>query len=90
MAHAIYNVSQAQTSLAELVDGAVAGEEIVIARAGKPLAKLVPWPTPALPRKPGGWEGQIWISPDFDGPLLGDLLDVLEAGGDGREGSGGR
>ena len=90
MAHAIYNLYRAKTSLSKLVDRAAAGEEIVIAKAGKPLAKLVPCTTPAVPRKPGGWEGRIWISPDFDEPLPEAILDAFEGGGRKQdEGEGG-
>ena len=50
------NVAEAKAKLSELLDRAVAGEDIVIARAGKPLAKLVPV-NPIEPRKPGAWRG---------------------------------
>jgi antitoxin (DNA-binding transcriptional repressor) of toxin-antitoxin stability system len=45
---------------------AAAGEEIIIGKAGKPVAKLVPYVEKRAPRKPGGWEGRVWIAPDFD------------------------
>jgi antitoxin (DNA-binding transcriptional repressor) of toxin-antitoxin stability system len=50
------------------VERAAAGEEIVIAKAGKPVARLVPFrESLSVPkRKPGGWKGKVWISPDFD------------------------
>lgn len=50
------NVAEAKAKLSELLDRAVAGEDIVIARAGKPLARLVPV-NPVEPRKPGAWRG---------------------------------
>ncbi|MGC2525912.1 MAG: type II toxin-antitoxin system prevent-host-death family antitoxin [Stellaceae bacterium] len=50
------NVAEAKAKLSELLDRAVAGEDIVIARAGKPLARLVPV-NPIEPRKPGAWRG---------------------------------
>ena len=62
------NLYEAKAHLSELVDRAAAGEEIVIAKAGTPLARLVPLPPPRL-REPGGWEGKVWIAPDFDDPL---------------------
>ena len=43
-----------------------AGEEIVVAKAGKPLAKLVRYEQPKEPRRLGGLEGRIWIADDFD------------------------
>jgi prevent-host-death family protein len=60
------NIHEAKTHLSKLVDRAASGEEIVIARAGKPVAKLVPYLEPREPRKPGALKGQIWIAPDFD------------------------
>jgi prevent-host-death family protein len=63
------NMHEAKTHLSRLVDEAAAGEEVVIAKAGRPLVKLVPYVAERTPRRPGGWEGQVWISPDFDDPL---------------------
>ena len=60
------NIHQAKTHLSRLVDQAVAGEDIVIAKAGKPLVKLVPVGTDRPRRVPGAWRGKIWIAPDFD------------------------
>ena len=57
----------AKARLSELVQRACAGEEIVISRNGKPAARLVPVARPQR-RGPGGWEGQIWMAPDFDVP----------------------
>jgi antitoxin (DNA-binding transcriptional repressor) of toxin-antitoxin stability system len=54
------------------------GEEIIIAKAGKPMAKLVPVPKVRKPRKPGGWEGQVVMSEDFDAPLPEDLQAAFE------------
>ena len=59
------NIAQAKTRLSELVEKAASGEEIVIARDHKPVAKLVPVRTHA-PRVPGSAKGQVWIAPDFD------------------------
>jgi prevent-host-death family protein len=61
------NVYEAKTHLSQLLDRAAAGEEIVIARAGRPVARLVALAEPAAHRrKPGGWHGQVNIAPDFD------------------------
>ena len=61
------NMHQAKTSLSRLVERALAGEEIVIARNGEPLVKLVPVPTERKARVPGRYKGRIWIAPDcFD------------------------
>ena len=55
-------------------DGAGAGEEIIIAKAGKPLVKLIPYQEKLEPRTPGGWEGKVIMSDDFDDELPPDLL----------------
>ena len=68
-----YNLYDAKTRLSELVDRASAGEEIVIAKNGRPLARLVPIPAEKPNRSPGGWEGMVWIAEDFDEPLAADL-----------------
>jgi prevent-host-death family protein len=61
------NVYEAKTHLSQLLDRAAAGEEIIIARAGRPVARLVPLADPStLRRSPGGWRGQVRISDDFD------------------------
>ena len=66
----IRNVSDAKEQLSALLVMVEQGEEIVIARAGRPIAKLVQYEKPKLPRKLGALEGQFWISPDFDEPDL--------------------
>jgi prevent-host-death family protein len=81
MPEAVYNLYEAKTSLSRLVDRAAEGEEIVIAKAGKPLAKLVPLPKAHTPREPGGWEGRVYISEDFDEPLPEEFQAAFE----GRE-----
>ena len=67
------NMHEAKTRLSELVEQAAAGEEIVISRAGKPRARLVPL-KPVTKRKPGGWKGKTWIADDFDAPLPPEIL----------------
>jgi len=68
----ILNLYEAKTQLSKLVDQASAGEEIVIAKAGTPKARLVPLRKPS--RKPGVWKGRIWVSEDFDDELPADVL----------------
>ncbi len=63
------NMHEAKTHLSRLVEEAVNGEEVVIARAGRPLVTLVPYVEKKQLRKPGGWEGKVWISDDFDDPM---------------------
>ncbi|HEV7672411.1 MAG TPA: type II toxin-antitoxin system prevent-host-death family antitoxin [Thermoanaerobaculia bacterium] len=78
MAAAVYNLYEAKTGLSSLVDRAAEGEEIVIAKAGKPLAKLVPFRKNPPLRQPDTWAGQVWIADDFDDPLPEDLLAAFE------------
>jgi prevent-host-death family protein len=73
----IFDLHEAKNQLSALVDRAAAGEEIFIAKHGKPLAKLVPIPASAAkkgPRKPSGAMKIKWISPDFDDPLPPEFL----------------
>lgn len=65
----VVNIYEAKTSLSELVELAVGGEEIIIAKAGVPKVKLVPVPGPKAVREPGGSEGRIWYAPDWDAPM---------------------
>jgi prevent-host-death family protein len=76
---ATFNLYEAKTSLSSLVDRAASGEEIIIAKNGKPCAKLVPLGITANKRRrPGGWEGQVWIAEDFDAPLPDEILRAFE------------
>lgn len=75
---AIINLYEAKTSLSRLVERAAAGEGIIIAKAGKPKARLVPLAGHAEPRQPGGWEDKVWIAEDFDEPLPADILAGFE------------
>jgi len=72
------NLYEAKTKLSELVERAAAGEEIVIAKAGQPRAKLVPVPLQCAPRKGGFWKGKFEIPEDFDAPLPEDVLKLFE------------
>lgn len=62
----IVNIHEAKTHFSRLVERVVGGEEVIIGRAGKPVARLVPYREDETPRSPGGWEGRVWISEDFD------------------------
>jgi prevent-host-death family protein len=74
----IVNIHDAKTHLSRLLAEVEAGEEVTIARAGKPVAKLVPVKRPAAPvtrrNLAGALKGKIWIGPDFDDPLPDDVL----------------
>jgi prevent-host-death family protein len=61
------NIHEAKTHLSRLVERVAAGEEIVIGRAGKPVAKLIPYRDAAVPvRRPGTWRGKVKIKRGFD------------------------
>jgi prevent-host-death family protein len=73
------NIHEAKTHLSRLVEQAAAGDEIVIAKAGRPLARLVAFrPAVEEPRKLGRLKGQIAIPDDFDAPLPEELLRSFE------------
>jgi prevent-host-death family protein len=72
------NLYEAKTHLSDLVERAARGEEIVIAKAGHPKARLVPIGRRQSPRKPGAWKGRVRIAADFDAPLPEDLLETFE------------
>ena len=69
---------EAKTHLSRLVERAEAGEEILIARAGRPVARLVPLAVRTQRREPGLWRGLVQMAPDFD-ETPPDLLDAFEA-----------
>jgi prevent-host-death family protein len=72
------NVHEAKTHLSKILDRVLAGEEIIIAKAGKPVARLVPLEAERKPRVPGTYAGRIRIADDFDAPLPEDLLEGFE------------
>lgn len=63
------NIAEAKARLSELVQMAMSGEDVVIARDNRPLLKLVPLGAPAGPRVPGSAAGVVWVAPDFDDTL---------------------
>lgn len=63
------NIHEAKTHLSRLIERVEAGEEITLARAGRPVAKLVPIKRLLEPRPLGLWKGKVVIKPDFDDPL---------------------
>jgi prevent-host-death family protein len=72
------NVHDAKTQFSKLLQRVLAGEEIVIAKAGSPVARLVPYEQKPTRRIPGSAKGKIWIASDFDAPLPNDLLEAFE------------
>jgi len=77
----VINLYEARMHLSRLVERASLGEEIVIAKAGRPMARLVSLKRTAAPRRPGLWKGKLVIHPDFDDPLPEEILAAFE----GRE-----
>ncbi|MGH8776775.1 MAG: type II toxin-antitoxin system Phd/YefM family antitoxin [Jiangellaceae bacterium] len=60
------NVYEAKSTLSALLARVEAGEDVVIARHGRPVARLVPVESKPVRRKPGAWKGKGWIADDFD------------------------
>ncbi len=79
MLHTV-NIYEAKTHFSKLVEAAAQGEEYIIAKAGKPVAKLSPIGDKKPIRRPGVLKGKIKIADDFDAPLPEDIL----AGFEGR------
>jgi prevent-host-death family protein len=62
----VRNISEAKAELSALIEAVLNGGEVIIAKAGKPVARLIAYQGAARPRTPGSMKGEIWISPDFD------------------------
>ena len=73
-----YNIHEAKTHLSRLLQLAAGGTEVIIARAGVPVARLVPVVLPTEERELGTEEGRIIIADDFDAPLPDDILETFE------------
>jgi prevent-host-death family protein len=74
----IVNIYQAKTHLSRLIDRVAQGEEIVIAKAGRPKAKLVPFRESAAPREPANLLGLSFVADDFDDPLPPEIQSAFE------------
>ena len=61
-----FNIAEAKAHFSELVQKAMLGEEVIIAKDNKPVLKLVPLKNLKKPRKPGSAKGKIWMAEDFD------------------------
>ncbi len=72
------NLYDAKTHLSKLVERAAAGEEITIAKAGRPLARLMPLARRTGPRPLGLLAGEVVVGPGFDDPLPADMLAAFE------------
>ena len=72
------NIHQAKTQFSRLVDLAAGGEEVIIAKSGKPVARLVSYTAKGTVRRPGSMRGKIRIKKNFDAPLPKEILDAFE------------
>lgn len=73
------NIHEAKTQFSRLVDLAAGGEEVIIAKAGKAIARLVPYQPKGAVRRPGSMRGKIRIKKNFDAPLPKEVLAAFEA-----------
>lgn len=76
----IYNVHEAKTHFSRLLDQVAQGEEVIIAKSGRPVAKLVR--VAVEPRKPGRLKGRVRIGPNFDEPLPEEVLAAFRGEGE--------
>lgn len=72
-----FNVHEAKTNFSRILARVQAGEEVIIAKAGEPIARIVPI-RPQGRRLPDTEKGTLWVAEDFDAPLPDDLLDAFE------------
>jgi len=77
----IVNIHEAKTHLSRLLERVAAGEEITIAKANRPIARLVPIHHPIRERAPGTGIGEVWMADDFNAPLPAALLDQQDKEG---------
>jgi len=73
------NIHYAKTHLSRLLEDVRRGEEVIIAKAGKPVAKVVALEPPPRRRVPGLGRGQIVVHDDFDEPLPPEILDAFNS-----------
>lgn len=62
----VVNIHEAKTNLSKLIEKTLKGEEVIIAKAGKPVVKLSTYKEELKPRKLGLWKGKVWMSEDFN------------------------
>ncbi|CAN5760327.1 type II toxin-antitoxin system prevent-host-death family antitoxin [soil metagenome] len=74
------NIYEAKTHLSRLIEQVEAGEEIVIARSGRPVARLVPLSQERRPIRFGLMRGRLTVPADFDAPLPEEVLAAFEGG----------
>jgi prevent-host-death family protein len=74
----VRNISEAKAELSALIEMVLKGNEVIIAKAGKPVARMIAYRGPTGPRRPGSMAGEIWIAPDFD-TLPEDMAEAFGA-----------
>lgn len=78
MSRNVVNIHEAKTNLSRIVDEVAAGAEVIIAKAGKPMARLSPIEAPIKTKKLGGLKGRIKVPADFNSPLDEETLGRFE------------
>jgi antitoxin (DNA-binding transcriptional repressor) of toxin-antitoxin stability system len=74
----VLDILDVQTTFARLVEEAACGREVIIARSGKPIARLTPFTAPAQPKKLGLLNGKTDVGNDFNAPLDGEVSSTFE------------
>ncbi|MBI2688610.1 MAG: type II toxin-antitoxin system prevent-host-death family antitoxin [Acidobacteria bacterium] len=80
----VRNIPEAKAELSALVEAVQRGDEVILAKAGKPVARITSFQGPTKPRKPGALAGQIWMAGDFD-ELPDDIAEAFGAAKDKRK-----
>lgn len=75
---AVVTIHAAKTNLSKLIERVEAGEEVIIARGKRPVARLVPVAAPQPKRRFGAMRGEVWVGPEFFEPLPEDELKLWE------------
>lgn len=78
------NIHEAKTHFSRLISRVQLGEEIVISKSGRPVARLIPEPRPRKPRQPGSAKGEMIIHDNFDDPLPDDVLQAFDGNNESR------
>ena len=79
MKNRTYNIHEAKTHLSKILERVAGGEDVIIARAGVPVARLVPVVLPSTERPLGTEKGRLVVAEDFDAPLPDEMLNAFES-----------
>lgn len=83
MATTIVNTHEAKSRLSELIRQVREGADVIVARNGQPVAKIIPWPPPRPERRPGAWAGKVQYHDDIVGPDVDIVAMFAESTGGG-------